>query len=210
MVSEPMRFPLPHTAWPGDPPPRVPTVSEMLHLCGVSLRGVVLSMSYGFGGWNHDLENLKTSPLPPTAVYLWRMLVVERIDLSGLKLCRIFDCEGPRRPGLVETERSEEIAEIMPRTQGRPRFRRRWEESTGCPPLPQPGQLCSYLSHILCFWVDSFWQEPLVLKMVWKSPIWSNIAHTCEEDTGILVRLPDKGQDTIKFEFQMDKFFFLV
>lgn len=51
-------------------PLTVPTILKVLRLYGVSVRGVIPSMPYGFGGWNHDLEYQKMSPLRPMTVYL--------------------------------------------------------------------------------------------------------------------------------------------
>lgn len=42
-------------------------------------------MSKGFGGCNHDLEDLMMNSLPPTTVYVRRILVAEKTDTSGLK-----------------------------------------------------------------------------------------------------------------------------
>lgn len=51
-------------------------------------------------------KDLKTSPLSPTTVYMWRILVPGRTDIGGPKFCKIFIREGPWKPRLVETEGS--------------------------------------------------------------------------------------------------------
>ena len=61
-------------------------------------------MSHGFGGWNHDLQNLKMSPLPPRQC-ICEELQWQRKDTSGLMF--LYICESHWKLGLVRQTGSE-------------------------------------------------------------------------------------------------------